>query len=81
MKLLLLLLVAVAVAMWLQRARPAARSAKTRAAAGSGQRQDVVEAMVQCAHCGLHLPASESVGGNTGTFFCSEEHRQHYAGI
>ncbi len=31
------------------------------------------EDMVQCAHCGVHLPRSESQSGN-GEFFCSEEH-------
>lgn len=33
------------------------------------------EAMVRCAHCGVHLPRSEAivVAGQT---FCCEEHRQ-----
>lgn len=42
-------------------------------------RQDkaVVEDMVRCAHCGVHLPKSESIlaGGN---FFCGAEHRDAY---
>ena len=33
------------------------------------------EDMVRCAHCGLHLPRSES-RANDGNFFCCEEHRQ-----
>lgn len=31
------------------------------------------EAMVQCAHCGVHLPKSESLQSN-GQFFCSQAH-------
>ena len=31
------------------------------------------EDMVRCAHCGVHLPRSESHSGN-GEFFCNEEH-------
>jgi len=31
------------------------------------------EDMVRCAHCGVHLPRSESHTGH-GEFFCSEEH-------
>ena len=33
------------------------------------------EQMVACAHCGLHVPESESVR-SAGEFFCSEEHRR-----
>ncbi len=32
------------------------------------------EDMVRCAHCGVHLPKSESVEHN-GQFFCSAAHR------
>jgi len=31
------------------------------------------ETMVQCAHCGVHLPKSESLQSN-GQFFCSQAH-------
>ncbi len=34
------------------------------------------QAMVRCAHCGLHLPASDAVRGTDGTPFCSAAHRQ-----
>jgi uncharacterized protein len=33
------------------------------------------EKMVVCAHCGVHLPQSDSVSGG-GEFYCSEAHRQ-----
>lgn len=35
----------------------------------------VIEQMVPCAHCGLHVPESEGLRG-PGGFFCSEEHRR-----
>lgn len=35
------------------------------------------EDMVRCAHCGVHLPRSESIT-TRGAFYCSVEHqRQH----
>jgi len=33
------------------------------------------ERMVACAHCGVHLPESESLERN-GRRYCSEEHRR-----
>ena len=41
------------------------------------QDNPVAEDMVRCAHCGVHLPKSESIlaGGN---FFCCAEHRDAY---
>lgn len=35
------------------------------------------EDMVRCAHCGVHLPKSESIQ-TEGLFFCSAEHRDAY---
>ena len=38
------------------------------------------EDMVRCAHCGVHLPRSESVA-TQGSFYCSADHeRAHRAG-
>jgi uncharacterized protein len=34
-----------------------------------------VERMVECAHCGLHVPESEAVAAD-GLDFCCEAHRQ-----
>jgi uncharacterized protein len=31
--------------------------------------------MVACAHCGLHLPATDAVQGKQG-IYCSNAHRQ-----
>ncbi|PZP60726.1 MAG: preprotein translocase subunit YajC [Azospira oryzae] len=36
-----------------------------------------VEDMVRCAHCGVHVPRSESLASGE-RHFCSEEHRRLY---
>lgn len=80
MKLLLWLAIIAAVVMWLLRAK------KTVLKSGAAQREpakdkaagQAAETMLQCAHCGVHFPASEAVGNPAGPVFCSEEHRlQH----
>ncbi|OGS93460.1 MAG: hypothetical protein A2061_07870 [Gallionellales bacterium GWA2_59_43] len=38
------------------------------------QKEAVTEDMVRCAHCGVHLPRSESIQSD-GRFYCSKEHR------
>jgi uncharacterized protein len=65
----LLLLALVAVAWWAwqkRRERPARPSRNT-------PREP--ERMVACAHCGVNVPQSESVGED-GEHFCCEAHRQ-----
>jgi uncharacterized protein len=34
------------------------------------------QAMVSCAHCGLHLPRPEAVEGEGGRHYCCSEHRR-----
>ena len=34
------------------------------------------QAMVRCAHCGLHLPAADAIAGPGGAVDCSVAHRQ-----
>jgi uncharacterized protein len=34
------------------------------------------QAMVRCAHCGLHLPAADAIAGPGGAVYCSVAHRQ-----
>jgi uncharacterized protein len=34
------------------------------------------QAMLRCAHCGLHLPAADAVRGPDGAAYCSAAHRQ-----
>jgi uncharacterized protein len=41
------------------------------------QDNQVAEDMVRCAHCGVHLPKSESILAG-GQFFCGAEHRDAY---
>jgi len=71
-KLLLLLALAVIVAMWWfgkGRSRPPVATGRRDAVAGP-------QAMVSCAQCGMHLPASESVEGEGGRRYCCAEHRR-----
>ena len=37
------------------------------------------ENMVRCAHCGVHLPRSESITTH-GSYYCSAEHQQAHQG-
>ncbi len=46
-----------------------------RSAAGGERPAPGAEDMVRCAHCGVHVPRSESVSAGSD-FFCSEEHRR-----
>jgi uncharacterized protein len=69
MKYLIVILV-VALAGWMlfrARAKPPRRPG---GAAASGQPQ----AMVQCRHCGVHLPRNDALEDKNG-LFCSEAHR------
>lgn len=34
------------------------------------------ENMVQCAHCGVHLPEGEAIKDDKGQAYCSQAHRQ-----
>jgi len=72
MKLLLWGAIGFIVVMWLLRGKSAAVRAS-----GSRAPNPALEgeAMVKCAHCGLHVPASESIAAGSGMVFCSEEHR------
>ncbi len=38
-------------------------------------RQDVTEDMVQCSHCGVHLPRSDCTTSGE-RYFCSKEHQR-----
>ena len=73
---LLFWLVIVFAAIWLLRNKKSLTggAGPTRPAAGEG-----VEMMVQCAHCGVYMPASESIVAVSGAAYCSEEHRLRHA--
>lgn len=78
MKFLLWAAIAAIVVIWLTRGKKIA-SDKGAAAEGKGAApQQAIEPMVKCIHCGMHIPASESVTAPSGEVFCSDEHRlQH----
>ena len=67
-------LIILAIAIWLvitilKRYRKSLNQADASAANAGGDS----ESMVQCAHCGIHLPQSESVQSD-GQYFCSQAH-------
>ncbi|HTN67281.1 MAG TPA: PP0621 family protein [Burkholderiaceae bacterium] len=76
MKFLLWLAVGAILVMWLMRSKttPSTRSGRTNA----GNPKNA-ESMLQCAHCGIHIPASEAVRDPAGVVFCSDAHRLQHA--
>jgi uncharacterized protein len=64
---LLLALAAYVAWQWLRRS----------ASQGAAPRKDpaVAQAMVSCAHCGLHVPRTDALPSGE-RYYCSEEHRQ-----
>lgn len=68
MKFLLLILFGLAVYLWLKRADSPLKP-QPRTPAPSAER------MIQCAHCGIHVPLSESLP-HGDLRYCCEEHRR-----
>lgn len=69
--LLVLIVVTVAIGIWRSRRQappPQGRTGATRPAPPA-----VPQDMVECAHCGLHLPRGEAVDA-AGRSYCSAEH-------
>lgn len=66
--LLVLAVIAFAIGLWRSRRRQQAAPAKP----GHG-RLAPPQDMVECAHCGLHLPRSEAVEA-AGSSYCSAQH-------
>lgn len=73
MKLLFWLVIVFAV-IWLLRTKKNPGSTRPTGQADKGD-----ETMVQCAHCGIYVPASESIVALSGATYCSEEHRLRHA--
>lgn len=68
MRFVIWLAIAGVVVYLVQRLRSTAKSA-------SLQKPPVpLESMAQCRHCGIYLPASESIDGPDSEKFCSNEH-------
>ena len=81
MKLGLWLLVAAVAFLWFnnakkQRLKNRSRSDTRPAEADATGDAAAVENVVACAHCGLHVPASDAVPGASGATFCCEAHRR-----
>jgi uncharacterized protein len=88
MKLIILIVVVLAVIVWLQRLKknlgrdrsaPGESTFDHGPAASPASASPQVEAMVACAHCGMHFPASEALADASGAVFCSAEHRRLHA--
>lgn len=76
MKLLLWSAVALMVVMWLFRNKKISSSADGKHAdKAADASRDIAEPMLPCAHCGVHVPASEAVLSSSGAAFCTQEHR------
>jgi uncharacterized protein len=76
MKYLLVILVVLLV-VWLTRSGRRVLPPSPGEGAGRGPVPPVHQAMVACAHCGLHLPRDEALPGRGG-LFCGEAHRAAY---
>jgi uncharacterized protein len=74
LRVLLLLAVVIAVVLWWKHQKRGHRG--TEPAPGDAEVK-APEAMLRCAECGLHLPASQSLPGRGGVF-CSTQHRQQF---
>ncbi len=51
------------------------RRSSLRGPASDSQTRAVPQAMVSCAHCGLHLPRQDALPAGE-RYYCSDEHRQ-----
>jgi len=69
---LILLLLAIAALLWL--VRGTVRRARPPRERGTDANPPAPQAMLRCAHCGLHLPRDEALPGRGGVF-CDAAHR------
>lgn len=72
-KLVIVVILALVVVWWLRslrRAAPPSNQARHRASS-------TAQAIVPCAHCGVHLPRTDAVtsAASPGAFYCTEAHR------
>ena len=83
MRLLLLLIAGFIVVMWyLQMVKSRRQKGRAAPPADAATRPLAsAEPMLQCAQCGVHIPASEAVPGADGQLsYCSNEHRLRHRG-
>lgn len=82
MRILILIALVLAVVWYLRRGRigtkPRSDNKGARVNTPPSAKSDAQpQAMLQCSHCGVHLPSAEAFPGKGG-FFCSSEHRAAY---
>lgn len=75
MRLLLWGIIVFVVVMWLLHIKRSAIQKGGSSRANLRSASGTPEEMVQCAQCGIHLPASEAIFIQPDIAFCSEEHR------
>ncbi|MFZ5548725.1 MAG: PP0621 family protein [Pseudomonadota bacterium] len=71
---LTLAIVVLALMWWFGKGRGGGASATKRK--GAAPDRPSAQAMVACAHCGLHLPQPDALEGEGGRHYCSAEHRR-----
>ncbi|MDR0224921.1 MAG: hypothetical protein LBI66_00750 [Burkholderiaceae bacterium] len=71
--LLVLIVIAIAIGVWRSQRRDE-KGQRQQAAPRRGPAVAAPQDMVECAHCGLHLPRSEAIEAG-GRSYCSAEHR------
>lgn len=76
MRNLLIFVLILAGIWWIRRALSKPRSDASQPGQATGREGGAPERMVACAHCGIHVPESESVQGSGGAFYCCDEHRR-----
>ena len=76
MKLLLWAVIVLVIVAWLFRSKKNSGGSSEAPPPKTGKpSHDELEPMLPCAHCGIHVPASEAVMSSSGAAFCSQEHR------
>lgn len=74
----LLVLIVIAIGLWMLNKRlrgPASKPPPTGRGPEGARSSKVPAAMVECAHCGLHLPAADAVREGDH-LYCGEAHRR-----
>jgi len=72
----LLVLIVIAIGFWMVSTRSRKPSDRNRPSAGKPEAPSAApQAMLRCAHCGLHLPAADVVTDGS-LAYCSDAHRR-----
>ena len=75
--LLVLLVVVIAIGIWRSKRRVSGTSqGSTAQSTARATALNKPQAMMECAHCGLHLPQKDAVTDAQGRHYCGAEHRQ-----